>query len=87
MFTDGTFITLSGEKVVIFIFLVPVDYHGSQVVDRVVDVVLPSIVLPEGDWGQVGVLKVTLACIHCSNVSQLIAPHLYIRIAELRKYT
>jgi hypothetical protein len=33
-------------------------------------------VLPVGDGGQVRVLKVALTSIHCSNLSQLIAPDL-----------
>ena len=38
--------------------------------------VLPSVVVPVGDGGQVGRLKVALTRIHCCNISQGIAPDL-----------
>ena len=76
VFTDGVLVTLSVLKVVVNVFIVPVGDHRAQIVGRVVDVVLPGVVVPVGDGGQVCVLKVTLTCIHCSNVGQLIAPDL-----------
>ena len=76
MFTDGVLVTLPVYEVVFDVLLVPVGDHGAQVVGRVVDMVLPSMVLLVGDGGQVRVLKVTPTCIPCSNVSQVIAPDL-----------
>ena len=63
-------------EVVVDVLLVPVGDHGAQVVGRVVDVVLPSMVVLVGDGGQVRVLKVALTRIPCSNVGQVIAPDL-----------
>ncbi len=79
VFTDGMFITLSGVVVIVFIFEVPESDHGAQIIGRVVDMVLPSVVLPVGDGGQVRELKVALTCIHCGNIGQLIAPDLHVK--------
>ena len=38
--------------------------------------ILPSVVVPVGDGGQVGKLKVALTCIHRCNISQGTAPDL-----------
>ena len=76
MFTDGVLVTLPVYEVVVDVLLVPVGDHGAQVDGRVVDVVLPSMVLLVGYGGQVRVLKVALTRIPCSNVGQVIAPDL-----------
>ena len=78
VFTSFIFrgIALPAVVVVMLVFQVPISDHGAQIICRVVDVVLPSIVVPEGDGGQVGTLKIARTRIHCSNIGQFIAPDL-----------
>ena len=66
---NGASITLSAVVVVVFIFQVPVFDHGAQIGRWVVDVVFPSMVMPEWDGGQVGILEVALTSIDSSNIS------------------
>ncbi len=46
--------------------------------------VLPSVVVPVGDGGQVVGLEVAHARIHCSNIGQGIVPDLQKKITELK---
>ncbi len=48
--------------------------------------VLPSIVVPVGDGGQVVGLKIAHTRIHCSNISQGIVPDLQKKITEIDRH-